>query len=93
MVANTDKKGAWAEHIAAAHFLANGWFVFRSCSPGSPIDLVIIKDAKVRFLDVKYRRPHKPSGRKMNERQIALGVEMIHVMASGKVIDRADSSN
>ncbi len=88
VVKRTDRIGAWAEHAAIAHYLNLGWDVFVSVSPGSPIDLIILRDGQARYLDVKYRRSYKPSGRRLSEVQMKLGVELIHVMDSGKVIDK-----
>jgi len=84
---NTDLIGAWAEAIAGAHFMKRGWDVFVALNPGSPIDLIIVKDGVTRYLDVKYRRSRRPSGRKLTEEQVGLGVELVHVKDTGDVIE------
>lgn len=93
MAERSDRVGAWAEQVAVSYYLKLGWDVFSSVCAGSPIDLIIVKENCTRYLDVKYRRSHKPSGRKLSEHQLALKVELVHVMDSGKVIDNADPTD
>jgi hypothetical protein len=83
----TDRIGAWAEAVAGAHYMKLGWDVFVALNPGAPIDIIITRSGVTRYLDVKYRRNHKPSGRKLSEEQVALGVELVFVKESGDVIE------
>lgn len=51
---DTGACGAAGELLASAHFLSQGYYVFRSQSQHSPFDLVIYRDGQCQRVEVKY---------------------------------------
>ncbi len=50
---STSTKGAISELVVAADLLDRGYSVFRSVSPNSPIDLVVLKSGRLQKVEVK----------------------------------------
>lgn len=52
-------KGAMGEYLVCVDLLNKGYEVFRSVSPNTSCDLVILKDGKLRTLEVKVGKQRK----------------------------------
>ncbi len=77
-------RGAWAETVACAWLLQQGYEVFRNISPSGAIDLVAIKGGEVLKFDVKAFADLKVLPCRTAE-QRALGVQFLVIRDDGTV--------
>jgi hypothetical protein len=79
---DTNKKGAWAELIACAWLIQNGWEVFRNVTPTGARDLVARRHGKYIGIDVKLIRT-LGRGPSLKPEQLADGVWPLFVLPDG----------
>ena len=77
-------RGAWAELIACAWLLENGYDVFRNVSQHGEIDIIGTKDGDVTYFDVKTVYKLKQSGSRLSPAQIAVGIKPIYITRNGE---------
>jgi hypothetical protein len=82
MTLATKHKGAFAELIAAAWLLAQGFDVFRNVSQHGLVDIVAIQSGVVYYFDVKSAFQNG-QGARLSVQQIELGVKPIYVLRDG----------
>lgn len=88
------ERGNMAEAIACAWLRKRGYDVFPNMSERGPVDIIAMKDGRVRKIDVKLVKPtYCPSrsgaafvgayGRALRKNQKQLGVEILYVSHDG----------
>lgn len=78
--------GAWAEMIAIAWLLEQGFSVFKNVSGFGPVDIVGLKDGETHLFDVKTcsSAGHKVlGGSALKPKQILAGVKQLFVTPDG----------
>lgn len=77
-------KGAWAELIACAWLIEQGYEVFRSVSPSSRADIVAVdKHGLVVLIDVKLSRRGSRHPLTLKPHQVKIGVVPLFVSGDG----------
>ena len=83
-------RGSWAQLIAGAWLLSEGYEAFYNLSTHGPIDLIGLKDGKAYYFDAKLVGENRGQYGKLTQESSALGVRRILVHRDGhcEIIDR-----
>jgi len=68
------RKGDFAEYYAVTWLWDQGYEVFLNCGCTGPVDLIALKNNKVKFIDVKTKQK---GGTTRSENQLELGVVIL----------------
>ncbi len=88
-------RGPWAETVATAYLISEGYQVFRNVEPVGQIDLVAVKNGQAFFFDVKFAPvlDGAPGTRtKLTDAQGDMGVNAIYVDSAGQCLVAGDES-
>ena len=64
---SSTRKGDYAEYYAVTWLWEQGYEVFKNCGASGYIDLIAVKDKKVKFIDVKSSRSRTKTDKQKKE--------------------------